>query len=158
MPDPEETPEKTSLLRHYRALTPRPERVRDPAFAGDNPFFDPNDLVQVKYEMLRRVSEDKRPVSEVSATFGFSRPSYYEAQHAFAASGLAGLLSQRPGPRRAHKLSSEVVSALEVARSEDPGLSSAALARLVHERFSLRVHPRSVERALRRGKKGLSSP
>ncbi|MGH3731916.1 MAG: helix-turn-helix domain-containing protein, partial [Acidimicrobiales bacterium] len=131
MPDPEESPEKTSLLRHCHALNPRPERVRDLAFAGGNPFFDANDLVQVKYEMLRRVSEDGRPVSEVSATFGFSRPSYYEAQHAFAASGLVGLVPQRPGPRRAHKLSAEVVSALEAAKSEDPGLNSAALARLV---------------------------
>ncbi|MGH9295145.1 MAG: hypothetical protein ACRD0B_07425 [Acidimicrobiales bacterium] len=97
-------------------------------------------------------------MSEVSATFGFSRPSYYEAQHAFAASGLVGLVPQRPGPRRAHKLSAEVVSALEAAKSEDPGLNSAALARLVEERFSLRVHPRSVERALRRGKRGPSTP
>ena len=39
--------------------------------------------MQVKYEMLRRVREDGQRVSEASATFGFSRPSFYEAQAAF---------------------------------------------------------------------------
>ncbi|WP_311044454.1 MULTISPECIES: hypothetical protein [unclassified Rhizobium] len=31
--------------------------VRDPKFRGSE-FFDPHDAVQVKYEMLRRVSVD----------------------------------------------------------------------------------------------------
>src|SRR4051812_49751372 len=33
-------------------LNPRADDVRDPAFV-DSEFFDPRDLVQVKYEMLR---------------------------------------------------------------------------------------------------------
>ncbi|MGH9304373.1 MAG: helix-turn-helix domain-containing protein [Acidimicrobiales bacterium] len=154
MTAPEGADDKAAALLKHHALNPRPERVHDPAFAGDNPFFDANDLVQVKYEMLRRVRQDGLRVSEASATFGFSRPSFYEARSAFDASGLPGLLPQRPGPRRAHKLSEEVVSALEAALGEQPGLNSTDLAQLAEERFSLRVHPRSVERALHRRKKG----
>ena len=157
MTEPEERDGKVSTLRHQHALNPRPERVRDPAFTSGNPFFDAQDLVQVKYEMLRRVREDGERVSEASATFGFSRPSFYEAQAAFEQSGLAGLVPQRPGPRRAHKLSAAVLDALEAALREQPRLSSADLARLVETRFSLSVHPRSVERALRRRKKGAPS-
>jgi transposase len=128
--------------------------VRDPAFSGDNPFFDPQDLVQVKYEMLRRVRESGQPVARASAAFGFSRPSFYEAQAAFAESGLPGLVPRRPGPKRAHKLSEPVLEVLEAARRAEPGMNSAALARLVEERFGVRVHPRSVERALQRRGKG----
>ena len=157
MTGPDERDTKVSALRHQHALNPRPDRVRDPAFTGGNPFFDAQDLVQVKYEMLRRVREDGERVSEASATFGFSRPSFYEAQAAFEQSGLAGLVPQRPGPRRAHKLSAAVLDALEAALREQPRLSSADLARLVETRFSLSVHPRSVERALRRRKKGAPS-
>ena len=93
-------------------------------------------------------------MSQASAAFGLSRPSFYEARAAFAASGLPGLVPQRPGPRRAHKLSDPVVDALELALAEDPALSSNALAGMVEERFGLRVHPRSVERALGRRRKG----
>ena len=157
MTGPDERDAKVSALRHQHALNPRPDRVRDPVFTSGNPFFDAQDLVQVKYEMLRRVREDGERVSEASATFGFSRPSFYEAQAAFEQSGLAGLVPQRPGPRRAHKLSAAVLDALEAALREQPRLSSADLARLVETRFSLSVHPRSVERALRRRKKGAPS-
>jgi len=153
-----EEAEKTSALRRHRALNPRPERVSDPAFGGDNPFFDPQDLVQVKYEMLRRVREEGQAIAQASTAFGFSRPSFYETQAAFARSGLPGLLPQRPGPRRAHKLSEEVMEALEEELDAVPGLNSAALARIVEERFGLRVHPRSVERALARRGKGGSPP
>jgi transposase len=150
----EESDGKVSALRLQRALNPRPDRVRDPAFSGDNPFFDANDLVQVKYEMLRRVREDGQRVSEASASFGFSRPSFYETQAAFEKSGLVGLVPRRPGPRRAHKLSAAVLDVLEATLSEQPRLNSAELAHLVEMRFGLSVHPRSVERALRRQKKG----
>ncbi|MGH9107629.1 MAG: helix-turn-helix domain-containing protein [Acidimicrobiales bacterium] len=155
MPGPEGAPDKASALRRHHALNPRPGRVADPAFSGEGPFFDPRDLVQVKYEMLRRVREDGQAVAQASAAFGFSRPSFYEAQAAFTGPGLPGLLPQRPGPRRAHKLTDEVLDELEAARRAQPSLNSAALARIVEERFGLRVHPRSVERALaRRGKGG----
>jgi transposase len=146
--------DKVAALRRHHALNPRPQTVRDPAFAGANPFFDANDLVQVKYEMLRRGREAGRRVSQASASFGFSRPSFYEAQAAFQESGLPGLLPQRPGPKRAHKLSGPVLDVLEAALAEDPTLKSTALARLVQERFGLSVHPRSVERALQRRRKG----
>lgn len=150
----EEASDKASALRQRHALNPRPEGVHDPAFACDNPFFDANDLVQVKYEMLRRVREDGKRVSEASASFGFSRPSFYEAQAAFEEGGLPGLLPKRPGPRRAHKLSAEVMSVLSAALAEEPGLTGSDLARIAEERLGLSVHPRSVERALKRREKG----
>lgn len=145
---------KAAALRHRHALNPRPEAVRDPTFTAGNPFFDASDLVQVKYEMLRRVRQEGQRVSQASAAFGFSRPSFYEAQTAFVASGLPGLVPQRPGPRRAHKLSDAVLDVLEMALAEDPALTSSPLAALVLQRFGVSVHPRSVERALGRRRKG----
>src|SRR5215469_14320050 len=95
---------KAAALRRHHALNPKPQAVQDPAFSGDNPFFDPNDLVQVKYEMLRRVREEGQRVSDASTAFGFSRPSYYEAHAAVAADGLPDLLPLHHGPPRAHQL------------------------------------------------------
>jgi len=157
LPQPRPREDKSAALRRHHALNPRPDVVVDPDFASDNPFFDARDLVQVKYEMLRRVRQEGRPVTEAAANFGFSRPSFYEAQASFEIAGLPGLLPQRPGPKRAHKLSEEVVEHLESALAEAPSLNSQQLAGMVEARFGIRVHRRSVERALARRKKGLRS-
>jgi hypothetical protein len=63
-------------------LNPHPNAVTDPVFqTGD--FFDRDDLVQVKYEMLRRVTVDKQSVTQSATAFGFSRPTYYQAEADF---------------------------------------------------------------------------
>jgi len=152
-----ETPrdEKAAALRRQHALNPPAQPVSDSAFTSGNNFFAARDLVQVKYEMLRRVNEDGQPVTEAAADVGFSRPSFYQAQAVFEAEGLPGLVPQRPGPKRAHKLSEEVVDRLEQTLKTDPSLNSAQLAQHLEEELGLRVHRRSVERALsRRLKKG----
>ena len=140
---------KVDVLRGDRALNPHPERVVDEAF-GASEFFDARDLVQVKYEMVRRVRVDGQPVTSSAAAFGFSRPSFYQAAAAVEAGGLAALVPARPGPRRAHKLTENVVAFARAELDRDPSLSSGQLADAIEQRFAVRVHPRSVERALAR--------
>jgi transposase len=106
--------------------------------------------VQVKYEMVRRARVEGEPVSRSAAAFGFSRPSFYQAQAALEEGGLAALVPARPGPRRAHKLTGEVVAFAQERLEAEPSLRSAELAAAIEERFGVRVHPRSVERALER--------
>ena len=113
-------------------------------------FFDARDLVQVKYEMVRRVEAGGAAVSAAAGAFGFSRQSYYTAARALADEGLAGLVPAKPGPRGAHKLTDEVLDHLQGLRDADPGLGAAELAAAVAERFGVMVHRRSVERALAR--------
>jgi len=140
---------KVAALREERCLNPRPEAVADPEFAASE-FFDARDLVQVKYEMVRRVRVEGETVSGSAAAFGFSRPSFYEAAGALDAAGVAGLVPARPGPRRAHKLTEEVLSFVRSRLEADPSLRPADLVEPIVERFGVRVHPRSVERALAR--------
>lgn len=143
--DPPE-PRKRQALRERQTLNPRPEEVRDTLFQ-DDPFFDPDDLVQVKYEMLRRVHRDAERISAACAAFGLSRPSFYHAQRALAREGLPGLLPKRRGPRAAHKLTEEVLAFVAQQLTEDDTLPWATLAQRIEQRFARRVHPRSVERA-----------
>ena len=140
---------KEEALRAARALNPRPEAVTDAAFATSE-FLDARDLVQVRYEMVRRVRIDDESVSAAAAGFGFSRPSWYAAAAALDEGGLPALVRARPGPRRAHKLTPEIVAFLAAAVEEEPGLRGPELAERVRESFGVAVHPRSVERALER--------
>jgi transposase len=145
-------PQKLLNLQQEGTLNRRPQDVTDELFR-ESDFFDPRDLVQVKYEMLRRVQVDNVSVSQSAKSFGFSRPSYYQAHFAFAEGGLAGLLPQKRGPRRAHKLNSEVMEFLERSRADQPSLASQDLAGMIREKLGLVVHPRSIERALVRHQK-----
>jgi transposase len=140
---------KEAALAATRCLNPHPEQVRDPGFLASE-FFDARDLVQVKYEMVRRVKADGAPVTEAAAAFGYSRPSYYQAAAALEASGLEGLVPARPGPRGAHKLTDEILAWAEDRLAADPALRPAQLAGPIEAAFGVRAHPRSVERALAR--------
>jgi transposase len=139
---------KLEALKAEGALHPRPQDVSDPLFR-ESPFFDARDLVQVKYEMLRRVRLDERSVSEAAADFGFSRPSFYTARAAFQRAGLPGLLPQKRGPRQAHKLTDDVLASLATVRNEDGSVPrTTALATILRDRFGITAHPRSIERSL----------
>lgn len=142
---------KRQRLRNNGTLNPHPERVRDPLF-GEGDFFDPDDLVQVKYEMLRRVEVDDHSVREATEAFGFTRPVYYKARSAYDGDGLAGLVPAKRGPKGGHKLTNEVMDFVdELAGDQD--LPLLDLARRVADHFGVQVHPRSIERARARRKK-----
>ena len=145
---PAEDP-KVTALRESRCLNPHPEQVTDEAFLADG-FFDARDAAQVKYEMVRRVSVDGAPVTATAAAFGYSRPSYYQAATALARSGLEGLVPAKPGPRGGHKLTGQILTWAEQQLAADPALKPAGLAGPIAEAFGVRVHPRSIERALAR--------
>jgi transposase len=146
---------KRDALKRHGTLNPHPNAVTDPLFqTGD--FFDRNDLVQVKYEMLRRVTVDKQSVTQSATAFGFSRPTYYQAEADFQRDGLFGLLPEKRGPRKGHKLTSEVLAFATQLRTSDPSLRPLDLAAAIQERFAINAHPRSIERALRRQKKNVA--
>jgi transposase len=146
-PDP-----KLTALQASGTVNPHAQDVQDPAFVGSD-FFDARDLVQVRYEMLRRVRTEGHAIAEAVARFGVSRPTFYKVQSDFDREGLVGLLPAKRGPRAAHKITEEVMRFIAEARAADEGLSAQALVERIGERFGLVVHRRTVERALARRKK-----
>jgi transposase len=144
--------QKRQSLRGHGTLNPQPESVSHPLFQ-DSDFFDPDDLLQVKYEMLRQVQVDQRSISEAADAFGFSRPSFYQAQAAFQEDGVSGLLPRKRGPQGGHKLTSEVMDFVIQQRSEDSALTPEQLAQAIQKRFRVQVHPRSIQRRLLAEKK-----
>ena len=148
---------KVRALREARSLNPRAEAVSDAAFAASE-FLDARDLVQVKYEMVRRVRIEGERVARAADAFGFSRQSFYATQAALDQGGLPALVPQRPGPRRAHKLSAEVLAFCQERLRSDPKLTPKDLVAQIAERYGVQVHPRSIERALARQEAGARSP
>ena len=140
---------KTEALIEEGTLNPAPNKVRDPKFrAGE--FFDPRDVVQVKYELLRRVSIDKVSVTEASDEYGVSRPTYYQAKADFDVAGIVGLVPAKPGPRGPHKVDDDVIAFLRARVVAGEPLRARELAKLVRDNLDIDLHPRTIERVLKK--------
>lgn len=143
---------KQQILRANGTLNPHPDKLNDLLFES-NDFFDARDLLQVKYEMVRRVDIEGWSVTQTAEVFGVSRPAFYQARAAFDQDGLWGLIPKKRGPKGAYKLSADVMSFVQHLLHLTPELVTAQLAERLHAHFGLAVHPRSIERALERQEK-----
>jgi len=141
---------KVQALRQSGTFNARAGAIRDRLFLEES-FFDPQDLTQVKYEMLRRVQKDEMPISAVAAAF-------YKARRDFTREGLVGLIARRRGPKEGHKVTREIVSFVERIRSQEPLIGTPELVRRIQKEFAVMVHRRTVERALVAAKKKRGKP
>ena len=138
----------------YRALEqagllhPAPDAVVGEAFRSHPQFFAAFDKVQVKYEMLRAHVVGGESATAAAGSHGYSRASFYLVQAAFERAGTVGLLDERPGRRGPVKLSPEVLGFLDARHREQPGASGAQLASELEAALGVRVHRRTIEKAL----------
>jgi transposase len=138
----------------YRALEQAgllhaaPDAVVGEPFRSHPQFFAPFDKVQVKYEMLRAHVVDGQSATTAADLHGYSRASFYIVQAAFERSGMVGLLDERPGRRGPVKLSPEVLAFLQTRHRERAGASGAELASELEAALGVKLHRRTVEKAL----------
>lgn len=144
--------DKVASLRNSGTLNRSAKSVKD-TFFQNNHFFDARDIVQVKYELLRRVQTEGISVAEAAKNFGVSRLSYYRILAVFNECGLQGLVPQKRGPKKAHKLNIEVLKYINEQMQENPSMKTSELKMAIEKKFSLSLHPRTIERALVKKKK-----
>ena len=116
-------------------------------------YLQPLSIPCVAQYCRRRTAFALGAVTQSATAFGFSRPTYYQAEADFQRDGLFGLLPEKRGPRQGHKLTSEVLDFAMQLRTSDPSLRPLDLAAAIQERFAINAHPRSIERALRQQEK-----
>ena len=142
------TPAKRKALLASGTLNPHPEAVRAALFHMD--FFDPYDLAQVKYEMLRAHSVDEDPVAEVCRHFGLSRESFYQIQQAFQQGGFSSFLPAKRGRKGPSKLKGEVLHFALQQQKEHPQMPPGRLAALIQERYGMEIHRTTVMRGMKK--------
>ncbi len=138
---------KIRALAEEGALNPEPGKVQDPKFQ-EGEFFDPHDIVQVKYEMLRRVSVENASVTSATEEYGVSRPTYYQTRASFEEAGIAGLVPRKRGPQGPQKVRGAVLAFIQEKRMEGEPLRARQLAEQIRKKFDLDIHPRTIERAV----------
>ena len=139
---------KRDNLRQAGVLNPNPEQVRDPLFEKSSDFFNPQDNLQVRYEMLRAHLVDGESVSAVCKRFGVSRQTFYKLQEKFLDEGTTGLLPKQPGPKGASKLTADVLSFVKKRLERDKPISTSDLLAQVEKKFGLSLHKRTLEKLI----------
>ena len=144
---------KRQALERARLLHPHPDKVLSPLFERIV-FFDPNDKLQVKYEMLRSHEVEAVPVHRAAPLFGYTRQGFYQVQQAFREQGMAGLLEKKRGRKGPVKCTPEIVAFVVRQKQLEPELSGRELAERVLEEHGVRMHRRTIEKVV----KNLNTP
>ena len=147
---------KREFLKKEGILNPNPERVLSSEFQSLD-FFDPLDLPQVRYEMLRLARVGNVSVSEACRQFGFSREYFYRLERSFKERGYVSLLGSRKGRRPVIALNQEIVNHVAHRKMEEPGLSGEELRKEIFKIYKVECSRRTVERIVEQlgfGKKG----
>lgn len=139
---------KEEFLEAAGVLNPNPQQVKDQKFSLPHGFFDPRDKVQVKYEMLRAHEVDGDNVSEAAPRFGYTRESFYTSKERFETEGIPGLVDRKRGRKGPDKLTEEILEFLRQSKRQDPRLTGARLCEMVTQRYGVKLHKRTVEKAV----------
>ena len=136
---------KKKFLEQEGLLNPKPERVSHPLFETLG-FFDPFDLPQVRYEMIRTARVENISVAKACNLFGFSREYFYKLERTFMARGYVSLLGSTMGRRPLIALNQEVVNFIVHRKIEEPKLSGENLRQEIRRLYNVHCSRRTVER------------
>lgn len=138
---------KQDFLNKEGLANRRAERVTHSLFLTLD-FFDPLDLPQVKYELLRAARVDNISVAEACNLFGFSREYFYRLEKAFMKHGYVSVIGSAMGRRPIIALNQEIVSFIVHRKMEKPRLSGEALRKEILQQYSIDCSRRTVERII----------
>ena len=145
---------KRERLRQAGLLNRKAERVTDPMFRECG-FFDPEDLLQVRYEMVRAARSQSMDAAEAARRFGFSAPTCTRYADAFDRDGMPALLPAKRGPRGPHKITPAILDFVLSYRERYGRVGSRRLAPMIETKFGIKLHPRAIDKALERRQKKL---
>jgi transposase len=111
-----------------------------------NSFYDPMDIVQVKYEMLKEIIDSKQSIKRISKEFGFSRTSFYKIKEAYESRGLSALIPQKTGPKKPKKLTEFYQEYIDEYIVKNPKASSNEVTEILKKDTGISINKRTVER------------
>jgi transposase len=150
---------KRAFLKNEGLLNSKPQRVSHPLFETLD-FFDPFDLPQVRYEMIRSARVEKMSVLEACQLFGFSREYFYKLERAFMSRGYIAMLGSTMGRRPIIALNQEIINFIAHQKIEQPGVSGEKLRQQIQRLYKVDCSRRTVERIVEKlglSKKGARS-
>jgi len=139
--------QKELFLKKEGLLNPKPDRIIHPLF-NTHDFFNPLDLPQVRYEMLRCARAREQSVSGACKAFGFSREYFYRLERNFMRQGYSALLGSQVGRRPLILLNQEIVSFIVLEKIRNSKITAGNLLKQIQKRYNVECSIRTVERVI----------
>lgn len=133
------------FLQRAHCIHPAPEKVHDKRFQEEDSFFDPKDIVQVKYELLRSCIVEASDVASTCVRFGFSRTTYYKVYEAFLHGGIPYLMGRPRGRPQPIKVNELVLGYLIAEKAMNPKLSASKMVTGVMNRYNVQISVRMIQ-------------
>lgn len=133
------------FLQRAHCIHRAPEKVHDKRFQEESNFFDPKDIVQVKYELLRSCIVEGNDVASACMRFGFSRTTYYKVYETFIQGGIPSLMGRPRGRPRPIKLNEIVLGYLIAEKAMNPKLSASKMFTDVMNRYNVQISVRMIQ-------------
>ncbi|MDI6785296.1 MAG: helix-turn-helix domain-containing protein [bacterium] len=115
-------------------------------------FFKLQDLVQIRYEMLRESITSGKSISEICVKYNYSRERFYHFKKRFEEEGIVGLMNRRGGPKKPHKINKEIEEIIIVKRKNKGknGKNIYTIAQELKKEGIIEISAKTVERVLKK--------
>jgi len=120
-------------------------KVKNKKFIEES-FYDPMDIIQVKYEMLKDALYGNRSIMEIANEFGFSRASFYKIKNEFDKKGISAFIHDKVGPKEPYKLKDNFKEYIDKYIQNNPGVSSNEIAINLNKDKEVNISKRTIER------------
>lgn len=111
-------------------------------------FFDPHDIVQVKYEMIRCVEKDGTSIRDAASLYGFSRQTFYACRDAINEEGISGLIPKKSGPKTGYKLDEDRKRLIDRYLSDHPRAKAQEIHNALEKELDVQVTVKTISRYL----------
>ena len=143
--------EKKEILMKNGTFNKNYKKVTEEKFS-EGGFYDPMDIVQVRYEMIKETERGGKTIDRISNAYGYSRASYYHIRDNFNKNGMSALIPERTGPKDASKLTGDLREFINEYIGRAPSASSSKIAKAIEQSKGVSVSKRTVERFRRKKK------
>jgi len=109
-------------------------------------FYDPMDIVQVRYEMIKDADDGGTTIEQTTSEYGYSRASYYYIKDDFEKGGMVALVPEKTGPKAPRKLTNELQEYITTYIENNPSTSSSRIALDIENDKGVKVSKRTIER------------
>ncbi|MBU0599712.1 MAG: helix-turn-helix domain-containing protein [bacterium] len=118
----------------------------------DGRFLNLQDLVQVRYEMLRESFTSGKSISKVCAKYNYSRERFYHFKKRFEKKGILGLMDKKGGPKKPYKVNEEIEGIILNKRKSNgkEGKNIYAIAKELKKEGIIEISAKTVERILKK--------
>ncbi len=136
--------DKESRLRKSNTFNPKRDKIKDSIFKDE--IMDPQDLLQVRYEMVRAIEYDNKPIGEVSSAYGVSVTTARRYIDDLKKGGLKALVPGPKGPAGPSKLKKEASDFIDNYHKNNPKAGGAKIHAALEAKLRLGISKRTVER------------